>query len=76
MRMLSGLISLYQESYKLSQEEVKYSHITLPVNETKLMDGLDGQDTLCYIKPRYIFRECVVLDEHGHEVSTGKKFHD
>lgn len=42
-----------------------------PVNEAKLMDSLDGKNTLGDVEARDIFREGVILDQHGHEIASG-----
>ena len=46
------------------------------MDEPQFMDSLDGEDTFCDVKSRHIFRECVVLDEHGHQITSRQEFHD
>lgn len=45
------------------------------MDEAELVDGLDGHDNLCHIKSSNVFREDFILDQHGHQVTTGKKLH-
>lgn len=47
-----------------------------PVNEAKLVDGLDGEDALRHVEASDVFAEGVVFDEHRHEVSSGEKLHE
>lgn len=35
-----------------------------------------SKDTLCHVESRDIFREYVVLHEHGHEIASRKELHD
>jgi hypothetical protein len=44
--------------------------------EPELVDGVDGQDAFCHVETGDVLAECVVLDQHGHEISTGEKFHE
>ena len=46
------------------------------MNEPKRMHRLDGKHALCDIESRHILRESVVLDQHGHEITPRKEFHD
>jgi hypothetical protein len=46
------------------------------VDEAELMHSFDSENTLGHIKPRDVLREGVVLDEHGHQVASGKELHD
>ena len=46
------------------------------MDEAKTVYRLDGKHAFCHVKPGHVLRECVVLYEHGHEVATGKEFHD
>lgn len=47
-----------------------------PVDEAQLVDSLDGQDDLGDVEAGNVFGEDLVLDEHGHQVSTGKELHE
>jgi len=48
----------------------------LPMDETHVVDSFDGEDTFCNVEARHVLRKRVVLDEHGHQVSPRKEFHD
>ena len=47
-----------------------------PVDESKLVDSLYRQHTLRNVESRHILGEGVILDQHGHEVTSGKELHD
>lgn len=47
-----------------------------PVDEAQLVDGFNGENTLCDVETSDIFREGVVLDQHRHEVASGEELHD
>jgi hypothetical protein len=47
-----------------------------PVNEAELVNRLDRQHTLSHVKPRHVLREGIVLDEHRHQVASGKELHE
>lgn len=44
--------------------------------ETKLVDCVNGKCTFCNVEPRDILGECVIFNEHGHEVAAREKLHD
>jgi len=46
-----------------------------PMDETHFMDRFDSQDQLCHVEARDIFTKGVVLDEHGHEITSREKLH-
>lgn len=46
------------------------------MNKSKFVDRFNSQNTLCYVEPSHVLRECVVLDKHGHEIATRKELHD
>lgn len=46
------------------------------MNEPELVNSLDGKNTLGDVEPSNILRECVVLDEHRHQITSGKELHD
>ena len=46
------------------------------MNETKLVNRFNGEDALRDVETGYVFGECVVLDQHGHEVSSRQELHD
>ena len=46
------------------------------MNETKLVDGLNGEDTLRDVETSNVLRERIVLDEHRHEIASGQELHD
>jgi hypothetical protein len=64
MRMLSGLMSLYTPSATRQGYQVPGS---VPMNEAELVDCFDA---LGHVEACDILRECVVLDEHGHQVAA------
>jgi hypothetical protein len=47
----------------------------LPMDESKLMYSFNCHYTLGNVEPCHVLRKCVILDEHGHEVSAREKFH-
>ena len=46
------------------------------MNETEVMNGLDSQNELGHVEASDIFREDLVLDQHGHEISAREEFHE
>jgi len=86
IRMLSGLISLYPGEPRNKKSKVSFSGYALespqivtlhsPMDETKVMYGLDRKNTLCDIEPRHVLREGIVFDQHRHQVSSGQELHD
>jgi hypothetical protein len=50
--------------------------VSLPVDEAKLMYGLNSQRDLGHIEARNVLCEDLVLDEHSHQVTTGQKLHE
>lgn len=46
------------------------------MDETKVMDGLDGENALRDVEPGHVLREGVVLDQHRHQVPSGQELHD
>ena len=51
-------------------------NLRLPVNETKLVNGFNGKDNFCHVKARNILGKNLVLDEHGHQVTSGQELHE
>ena len=47
-----------------------------PMDETKVMDGLDRENALCDIEPGHVLREGIVLDQHRHQVTPSQELHD
>lgn len=47
-----------------------------PVNEPKVVDCFNRQDTFCHVEASDVFGKRVILYEHSHQVTSGKKFHD
>lgn len=47
-----------------------------PMDEAELVNGLDGEHTLGHVEARDVLAEGVVLDQHRHEVSSGKELHE
>lgn len=50
--------------------------MVLPVDEPELVDSFDGEDTLCDVESSDILGECIIFDEHRHEVATRQELHD
>ena len=48
----------------------------LPVNESKVVDCFDRQDTFRHVEASDVLGKRVILNEHSHQVTSGKKFHD
>jgi hypothetical protein len=46
------------------------------MNVSQVVHRFYGKDTLCHVESRDIFREYVVLHEHGHEIASRKELHD
>lgn len=72
--MLSGLISLQQSDQRqkavsgdtLNTLRRSVPFFNSPMDETKVVHGLDRKNALCDIEPRHILREGIVLDQHRH----------
>jgi hypothetical protein len=47
-----------------------------PVNESKAMDCFDRHDTFRHVEASDVLGKRVILNEHSHQVTSGKKFHD
>ena len=47
-----------------------------PVNESKVVDRFDRQDTFCHVETSDVLGKRVILNEHSHQVTPRKKFHD
>ena len=45
------------------------NHRESPVNEAKIVNGLNGHDTLGDVEPRHILTERIVFDQHAHQVT-------
>lgn len=48
----------------------------IPMDETELVDGFDGQDNLRHVEASDVLAEDLVLDEHCHQVTTGQELHE
>lgn len=59
-----------------SREDRRKAHVCRPVNEPKVMDRFDRKDTFGHVEASDILGERVILYEHSHQVTPGKKFHD
>lgn len=70
--MLSGLISLESISYGFANSSAWSS---IPMNEAQLVDSLYGQNDFCHVEPCNILGEDLILDEHGHQVTTRQELH-
>lgn len=47
-----------------------------PMYESKLMHCFYGQNALCNVEPRDVLRECIIFDQHRHEVATRQELHN
>lgn len=43
--------------------------------EAKLVHGLNGQSKLSHVETSDILGEDFILDEHGHQITTGQELH-
>jgi hypothetical protein len=48
---------------------------TLPMDEAQLMDSLNSQDNLRDVEAGDVFREDLVLNEHGHKIASWQELH-
>ena len=46
------------------------------MDEAEIVHCLDRQHALCHVEARDVLRERIVLDEHGHQVSSRQELHD
>ena len=46
------------------------------MNETELVDRLYSKRDLGHVEPRDVFGEDFILDQHGHQITTGQEFHE
>jgi hypothetical protein len=53
-----------------------YLIIDLPVDEAKLVHSLNRKGDLGHVEASDVLGEDLVLDEHGHEIATGKELHE
>jgi hypothetical protein len=49
--------------------------MSLPVDIAKLVDCVDCRDNFSNVESSNVLCEDLILDEHGHEITTGKKLH-
>ena len=54
----------------------RYMRMNSPMEEAKLVDSFDSHDNLCHVEPGDILREDLILDEHGHQVTTRQELHE
>ena len=40
------------------------------MDETELVNSLNSENNLCHIESCDVLRENLVLDEHGHQITT------
>lgn len=50
--------------------------ITVPVDETHLVNSFNRQNAFSDVESGDILRESVVLDEHGHQITSRQKLHN
>jgi hypothetical protein len=46
------------------------------MDEPKFVHGFNSQDDLGHVESRDVFAKDLVLDEHGHQVTTRQKLHE
>lgn len=46
------------------------------MDKAKLVDGLYREYALCDVEAGDVFGECIVLDEHSHEIAARQELHD
>jgi hypothetical protein len=46
-----------------------------PMDKTELVDSLDCQGDFCHVEASDVLGKDLVLDEHGHQVTTRQKLH-
>ena len=46
------------------------------MDEAQFVNGFDRQHTLRHVETRNVLSECVVFDEHGHEIAAREELHD
>jgi hypothetical protein len=46
------------------------------MNEAEFVDGLDGERDFRHVEASDILCEDFVLDEHGHQITTGQELHE
>ena len=66
IRMLSGLMSL--KRCQLSVAAACSGNI--PMDEAELVDRFNRKNTLCDVETGDVFGECVILDQHRHEIAS------
>ena len=71
MRMFSGLMSLCKSYINNSYTEGGWE---IPINESKLMDGFDGQNSSGHVELCNLFQECNMIGEQGKAISTRQVF--
>jgi hypothetical protein len=65
----------YEMCVAVARGEVKCV-VYSPVNESKVMDRFDREDAFRHVETSNVLGERVILNEHSHQVTSGKKFHD
>ena len=46
------------------------------MNKSKIVYRFDRQDTFRHVETSDVLGKRVILNEHSHQVTSGKKFHD
>lgn len=46
------------------------------MDETELVNGLNSENDLCHIESCDVLCENLVLDEHGHQITTRQELHE
>lgn len=81
MRMLSGLMSLREREGEIvlfwvrercRVEERGEERRDEPMDESKLVDRLDGEDALSHVELGHVLRESIVLDQPGRAAQRSR----
>lgn len=59
-------------AFRVDEDVVR---LNVAMNEAQLVNALERQDALGHVEARYVVRECVVLDEHRHQISARQELH-
>ena len=46
------------------------------MDKAQLVDSFYGENNLCHVESCDVFCEYLILDEHGHQITTGQKLHE
>jgi hypothetical protein len=60
---------------KISRNQHALEEKNLPMKETKLVHSLDGHYDLSHVESSNVLGENLILDQHGHQITTGQELH-